>query len=75
VLTRVERTEYSRATTIVYTHEYPLTLVGIGQMSRLKYGKYFHGLIISKYKCGRQSSRPSIQTVSGITGLEKRLVN
>ena len=37
VLNRVERTGYSRATTIVYTHEYPLTLAKVetGQMSRL----------------------------------------
>jgi len=37
VLNRVESTEYSQATTVVYTQEYPLTLlmVGIGQMSRL----------------------------------------
>jgi len=37
VLNRVERTEYSQATTIVYTHEYPITLpmVGKGQVSRL----------------------------------------
>jgi len=37
VLNRVESTEYSRATTVVYTHEYPITLpmVGTGQMSRL----------------------------------------
>ena len=37
VLTRVESTEYSWATTVVYTQEYPTTLpmVGIGQMSRL----------------------------------------
>jgi len=37
VLNRVESTEYSRATTVVYTHEYPITLakVGISQTSRL----------------------------------------
>ena len=37
VLSRVEGTDYSRATTVVHKHEYPLTLslVGIGQMSRL----------------------------------------
>ena len=36
MLNRVESTEYSRASTAVYTHEYPITLpmVGIGQMSR-----------------------------------------
>ena len=36
MLTHVESTEYSRATTVVYTQEYPITLamVGIGQMSR-----------------------------------------
>jgi len=34
VLNRVERTEYSRATTIAYTYEYPITVanVGIGQI-------------------------------------------
>jgi len=37
VLNQVESTEYSRATTVVYTQEYPITVhtVGIGQMSRL----------------------------------------
>jgi len=38
VLYRVESTEYSRASTAVYTHEYPITLpmvVGLGQKSRL----------------------------------------
>jgi len=37
VLNRVERPEYSQATTVVYTQEYPITLtmVGTGQMSRL----------------------------------------
>jgi len=37
VLNRVESIGYSRATTVVYTHEYPiiLSLVGIGQMSKL----------------------------------------
>jgi len=37
VFNRVESTEYSQAMTVVYTHEYPLTLPvdGIGQMSRL----------------------------------------
>ena len=36
-LYRVESTELSRATTVVYTQEYPITLplVGIGQMSSL----------------------------------------
>jgi len=36
VLNRVESTEYSRATTVVYTHGYPATqsMDGIGQMSR-----------------------------------------
>ena len=36
MLNRVESTDYSRATTVVHTHEYPITLhmVGIGQMSR-----------------------------------------
>ena len=34
LLNRVEITEYSRATTIVYTQEYPITLpmVGMGQI-------------------------------------------
>ena len=37
MLNRVERPEYSQATTLVYTQEYPITLtmVGTGQMSRL----------------------------------------
>ena len=37
VLKRVESTEYPRATTFVYTQEYPWTLTkdGLGQMSRL----------------------------------------
>ena len=37
MLNRVESTDYSRASTCVHIHEYPLTLakVGIGQMSRL----------------------------------------
>jgi len=37
VLKRVERTEYSRETTVVYTQEYPITLsmVRICQMSRV----------------------------------------
>jgi len=37
VFNRVENTEYSRAMTVVYTHEYPITLPmgGTGQMSRL----------------------------------------
>ena len=37
MLNRVESIEFSRATTIVYTQQYPLTLpmVGMGQMSRL----------------------------------------
>jgi len=37
VLNRVESIEYSRATTVVYTHEYRIALpmVGISQMSRL----------------------------------------
>jgi len=37
VLNRVKRTEISRASTVVYTHVYPITLpmVGTGQMSRL----------------------------------------
>jgi len=37
VLNRVESTDYSRATTVVYTQEYPTLLpkVEIGQMSRL----------------------------------------
>ena len=36
-LNRIESTELSRATTVVYTQEYPIILpvVGIGQMSRL----------------------------------------
>ena len=36
MLTCIERIEYSKATTVVYTQQYPLTLpmVGIGQMSR-----------------------------------------
>jgi len=36
VLNRVESTEYSRATTVVYTQEYPATqsMNGTGQMSR-----------------------------------------
>jgi len=36
MLNRVESTDYSRATTVVHTHAYPITLhmVGIGQMSR-----------------------------------------
>ena len=43
MLTHVESTEYSRATTVVYTQEYPITLamVGIGQMSRLN-ARYLH---------------------------------
>jgi len=33
----VDSTDYSRETTVVYTHEYPITvpIVGIGQMSKL----------------------------------------
>jgi len=36
-LNRVKRTEYSQATTVVYTQEYAITLlmVGTGLMSRL----------------------------------------
>ena len=37
MLNRVESTEYSRATTVVYTHAYPipLPLVGIDKLARL----------------------------------------
>jgi len=37
VLICVKSTEYSQATTVVYTQEYPITvsMVGIGQISRL----------------------------------------
>ena len=37
MLNQVESTEYSQATTVVYTHEYPITLPmdGTGQLSRL----------------------------------------
>jgi len=37
VLNRVESTEYSRAMTVVYTHEYPSTLPmdGTGQLTML----------------------------------------
>ena len=37
MLNQIDSTEYSRATTIVYIQEYPITLsmVGIGRMSRL----------------------------------------
>jgi len=44
VLNQVENTVYSRATRVVYTQEYPLTLplVGIGQMSRLNADVYLY---------------------------------
>jgi len=53
VLNRLKRTEYSQATTVVYTHQYPITLpmVGTSQMSRLN----AHCLPIWKQRYGWES--------------------
>ena len=56
---RVESTAYSRATTVVHTHEYPITLpmVGTGQMSKLNVrclpivAYCFNAVANNKYKC------------------------
>jgi len=57
VLKRVESTKFSRATTVVYTQEYPITLpeIGTGQMSMLN-ARCLHIQILRQWIIGTRWS-------------------